>query len=163
MDPTAVDVAETVERSLRAVRELLGMEIAWIAEFEEGKKVFRAVDGDGASFGFSVGDRLPADETYCHRVVQGVAPGVIPDTQAEPAVRDLPVTARAGIGSYIGVSIDLPDGTVYGTLCCASHRPNHALGERDLGFLRRVSRRVAEQLEAGRYDEQPASRRPAAD
>jgi GAF domain-containing protein len=142
----ATNAGQTIEEALRAARELLGMQIAWIAEFRDGKQVFRVLDGETASFGFSDGGEMPLNETYCHRLAQGSIPNAIPDTAAEPMVRDLEVTATAGLGSYVGVPIER-DGTVYGTLCCASHRPNSGLTEQDVNFLHSLSRRVATQLE----------------
>jgi GAF domain-containing protein len=126
------------------------MDIAWIAEFQGGKKVFRTIDGDGDSFGFAEGAAMPLDGSYCKRVALGVIPNVIPDTAAEPGVRDLEVTLAARIGAYVGVPIALVDGTVYGTLCVASHRPNGDLSERDLKFLEGIARRVADIVEEER-------------
>jgi GAF domain-containing protein len=143
----AAAVSESIERSLRFARELLSMDIAWVAEFKDGKKVFRIVDGDADSFGFSEGDAMPLDLSYCQRVVQGAIPSVIRDAAAEPGVCDLAVTARARIGCYVGVPIERADGTLYGTLCVASHRPNPALAQREADFLRGVARRVAADLE----------------
>jgi GAF domain-containing protein len=142
----AAAVSECVERSLRVARELLSMDIAWIAQFQNGRQVFRIVEGDGDSFGFHEGDSMPLDRTYCQRLVYGAIPNVIQDTSAERGVRDLDVTVTAGIGSYIGVPIELQDGTVYGTLCAASHRPSE-LAEREADYLRGVARRVASELE----------------
>jgi GAF domain-containing protein len=142
-----VAAGQRIEDSLRAARELLGMDIAWIAEFRDGKKVFRTIDGDGDSFGFSEGAEMPLDGSYCKRVVLGTIPNLIADSAAEPGVRDLEVTASAGIASYVGVPIQLVDGTVYGTLCAASHRPNGSLTERDVEYLRGISRRVAAHIE----------------
>jgi GAF domain-containing protein len=138
---------ESIEKSLCVARELLSMDIAWIAEFRDGQKIFRIVDGDAGSFGFCEGDTMPLDRSYCQRVAQGTIPNVIGDTSAEPEVRDLEVTASARIGSYIGVPIELIDGTVYGTLCVASHRPSGELAEREANFLRGVARHVASELE----------------
>ena len=143
----AAAAGESIEKSLRVARELLSMDIAWIAEFQDGKKVFRIVDGDAHSFGFYEGDALPLDRSFCQRVVQGKIPNVIGDTASEPEVCDLAVTESAGIGSYVGVPIELLDGTVYGTLCVASRRPIDALAARDADFLRGVARRVAAELE----------------
>lgn len=143
----AVVAGASIEKALCAARELLSMEIAWVAEFRAGKKIFRALEGDGRSFGFSEGDEMPLDCSYCQRVVAGVAPNVIPDTASEPAVCDLDVTLSSRIGAYAGVPIELGDGTVYGTLCVASHGPRGDLDARDAEFLRGVARRVAGMLE----------------
>jgi GAF domain-containing protein len=139
-----------VSEALIAARELFGMQIAWIAEFRDDQKVFQAIDGDGESFGFAEGSAMPLDGSYCVRVARGDLPYVIPDTQAEPRVRDLEVTHSANIGSYVGVPIELDDGTIYGTLCCASHEANRDVSEADLRFLRTIARRVAREFEERR-------------
>lgn len=143
-------VGGSIEDQLRTARELLGMDIAWIAEFRDGKKVFRVVDGDGGSFGFEQDGTMPLDGSYCKRVALGAIPNLIPDTAAEPGVRDLEVTAAARIGAYVGIPIALVDGTVYGTLCVASHRPRGELTERDVDYLSGIARRVADVIEEQR-------------
>jgi GAF domain-containing protein len=137
---------ERIEHALRSARELLGMQIAWVAEFREGMQVFRRVEGDARSFGFAEGGEIPLDETYCQRLVAGEIPNVVRDTAEEAGVRYLEVTRSAGLGSYIGVPIEV-DGSVRGTLCCASHLPNARLSDEDVKFLRGLSRRVAAELE----------------
>jgi GAF domain-containing protein len=143
-------VGQSIEDRLRTARELLGMDIAWIAEFRDGKQVFRTVDGDGDSFGVATGEAIPLDGSYCERVALGVIPNVIPDTAAEPGVRDLEATLAGRIGAYVGIPIALVDGTVYGTLCVASHRPNGDLSERDVKYLEGIARRVADIVEEER-------------
>jgi GAF domain-containing protein len=154
-------VGRSIEDRLRAARELLGMDIAWIAEFRDGKKVFRTIDGDGDSFGFAEGTSIPLDGSYCKRVALGVIPNVIPDTAAEPGVRDLEVTLAARIGAYVGIPIALVDGTVYGTLCVASHRPNGHLNEGDVRFLEAIARRVADIVDEERAAIADRPARPA--
>ena len=135
------------------------MEIAYVSEFTEGEQVIRAVGGDARSFGFGEGTSVPLEETYCRRMVEGAIPAVIPDARADERVRDLDATAEADIGSYIGVPLRLSDGRIYGTLCCASHDPQHALGERHARFMRLLARLIADRLEIeGRVDE-PTPRR----
>ncbi len=137
---------EHVTRALRAARELLGMQIAWIAEFRDDKQVFQMVDG-ADSFGFVEGTGTPLDDTYCVRLARGEIPEAIPDTAAVPAVAELEGTKRARIGAYVGVPIELSDGTVFGTLCCASHTTTGPVSQHELNFLRRISRRIAGQID----------------
>lgn len=148
MDEEARLSGEMLTQALRTARELLGLQVAWVAELREGRKIFQTVEGDGASFGIVEGESCPIDATYCDRLLRGMIPGVIPDTHAEPAARGL--DEAAGIRAYVGVPIQLSDGTLYGTICCAGHEPDHALSTRDLTFLRGVARRVAAELEARR-------------
>ena len=46
---------EAIERMLREVREALRMDIAFVSEFAGAELVFRAIEGDGESFGWREG------------------------------------------------------------------------------------------------------------
>lgn len=62
-------------------------------------------------------------------MVRGELPNVIPDTVADPRVRELPVTLEHRIGSYIAVPVPLANGSIFGSFGCLSHEPTR-LGER---------------------------------
>jgi hypothetical protein len=136
---------ETIESVLAAVRELLGMEAAYLAEFVDGRQLYRAVDGAAESFGLRVGDGPRAEGTYCRRMLDGALPNVIPDTSAEARVRDLEITRAGRIGSYASVPLSFPDGT-RGTICCLSHEPDAALADRDIRFMHAIARLVEDRL-----------------
>lgn len=140
-------LAPSVERLLALAREGLGLTLAAVGEFDGGKEVWRYLDGDGAAFGVRSGGEIPLEETYCQRVVQGRLPSLVRDARRDERVRDLAVTATAGIGAYVGVPITLPDGGLYGMLCCLSPRAELALGERDVRLLRIVAAMLGEELE----------------
>ena len=137
----------TIEDMLRDVREVLGMDVAFVSEFSEEKLVFRALEGDAESFGWREGESFPIDESYCKRVLDGRIPRVVPNAKREDATRDLRVTSEADIGSYAAVPLVLSDGSLYGTLCCLSHEPDPWLRQRDLGVMERTARWLVEQLE----------------
>ena len=137
----------TVEDVLRGVREALNMDVAFVSQFSEDRLVFRAVEGDAASFGWQEGTSFPIDESYCKRVIDGRIPQVVPDAKREDATKDLRVTSETNIGSYAAVPLVLSDGRIYGTLCCVSHDPDPWLRERDLGVVERTARWLVEQLE----------------
>ena len=52
---------------------------------------------------------------------------------------------RAAIGAYIGVPLYLADGTLYGSLCCLSHQPDHSLDQRDVDFMAMLANDLEEQ------------------
>jgi GAF domain-containing protein len=137
----------TVERALAAVRDFLGMDMAFIGEFTDDRQVYRATSGDGASFGIHEGRGLPLEETYCRRVIGGRLPNVVGDVGADQRAASLPITAAAGVGAFASVPIVFSDGRLYGTLCAASHRAVPSLGYRDVQFLHVFARLVADQLE----------------
>lgn len=137
---------EVIHHFLERVRRELDLDLAFVAEFAGGRRVFRYVEG-GSTFGVSPEGSDPLNETYCQRILDGRIPGVIPDARGDPRTEALGVTQKLGIGCYVGVPIVLSTGRVYGTLCAAGHTPRPDLDERDLGFLRAVGGMLAEQLE----------------
>lgn len=122
--------------ALHSVRTHLDMDVAFVAEFTDGLRVFRYVDGRNQPFPLCAGDSDPLCDSYCERVLDGRLPQLIPDTSKLPAAVALPITTTLSIGAYISVPIRFSDGQLYGTLCCFSSQPDDTLNERDLGTLR---------------------------
>lgn len=126
---------------LAGVRETLGMEVAFVSQLVDERRVFEVVsssrEGDSP---LRVGRSDPLLDTYCMYVVQGRLPPVIRDirTAAHEAVL-LPITQRLGIGCYISAPVLLPDGRVFGTLCCFSRGARADLVEADGAALRQVA------------------------
>ena len=141
------DRREAITGALDAARELLGMEIAYFSEIGRGEQVVKEVRGDRDNLPLRAGAAAPLEATYCRRMLAGEVPNVIANAREDERVSDLPATRQAGVGSYAGVPLQLSDGRVYGTLCCASSTPNESLGPRDVQFLRVMARIIADELE----------------
>jgi EAL domain-containing protein (putative c-di-GMP-specific phosphodiesterase class I) len=137
---------EAVERILSLARAALDMDVALVGAFD-GDFVVQAVDGESDWFDIEVGQRIPAEQTYCQRMVQGELPHLVRDALEDERTADLPVTREAGIGAYVGVPIRLWDGTLYGTLCCLSRAAEPSLNVRDVRFLRVLAEIVADHLD----------------
>ncbi len=133
-----------VDDLLREAREALGMPIAFVSRFLDGRRVIEAVDAT-CPVPFGPGDSHAAEDTYCQRIVDGVLPQAIPESAANPVTAALPVTAELEIGSYVGVPIILFDGSVYTTLCAYSDQAR-PVDERDSAILSLVARSVAQHL-----------------
>ena len=146
VDPSApLKSAGAVRRLLRSIGDQLGMDVAYIAELSD-EQVFHFIEGDGESFGFKVAGAVPAEKTYCRRMVNGEIPSLICDAVNDPLVKDMRATAKAGIGAYLGVPIVLPDGTTYGSLCVMSHAAQPDLDERRVESLRLYAGLVGQYL-----------------
>ena len=123
--------AEVIPRLLAAIRGHLGMDVAFVAEFADGRRVFRYVDAavDGAP---RAGDSDALAGTYCQLVAEGRIPELISD-----ASRVAPENAFV-VGRPVGSQLCLPmlaaDGRVFGTFCCFSREPDPSLSERDLSL-----------------------------
>lgn len=153
MTGTASPAAQTL---VAAARRNLGMDVAFVAEFTGGRRVFRFVDRAEGAARLEVGGGDELADTYCRQIVEGETPGIIPDTSAEPTVRNLAVTSQLGIAAYVGVPVRYSDGRIFGTLCCISHSTRADLGEAELRYLAVLAEAVAADIEAG---EQADSRR----
>lgn len=144
--------SDRVAKFLEIAREQLGMDLAYFAEFTGGKQVYRGLSGDAESFGTSIDEGMPLEDTYCQRLVDGRLPNIIRDTAVDQRVCSLAVTGEAGIGAYIGVPLRFADGRLYGTLCCASHDPDPALAQRDVEFMQVIARFLANEIERDARD-----------
>ena len=137
----------SVERAVAAVRDFLGMDVAYASEFVDGQAELRVLRGDGASFALREGLSVPLEYTYCQRVLDGRLPNLMPDVRGDERSASMPATEAAGIGAFATVPITLSDGRLYGTLCAASHAAQPSLEFRDLQFLHVFARIVADQIE----------------
>ncbi|WP_165820288.1 EAL domain-containing protein [Microvirga sp. KLBC 81] len=127
---------DDISRVLHAVRAHLGMHVAFVSEFVAGRRVFRYVDGSEGELPIKVGDSDPLDESYCHYIVDGRVPQLLPDPSKHPITMAMPVTTQLPVGGHLSVPVRLKDGRVYGTFCCFNYAPDHSLNERDLRTMR---------------------------
>lgn len=125
-----------LQRTLAAVRTHLGLQIAYISEFEGNDTIFRVVDAPGLEHMIKPGDRRSLDDVYCRHILAGRLPELIPDAGANPAAASLPITAAVPIGAHVSVPLKMPDGTVYGMFCCLGPASDHSLNTRDLATMR---------------------------
>jgi EAL domain-containing protein (putative c-di-GMP-specific phosphodiesterase class I) len=127
--------AQILPDLLRAVRTHLHMDVAFVSRLEDGLRVFAHVDTAPGVQMVRAGAADPLEESYCQRVLDGRLPELIHDAQQLPAARALPATTALPVGAHLSVPIRLRDGSVYGTFCCFSARPNHALTNGDTRLM----------------------------
>lgn len=132
-DASSID--EILPDALRAIRLHLGMDVAFVSEFSDNRRIFRYVDSSSENQPVKVGESDPLEESYCQRVVDGRLPRLIRDASRIPAAMELPVTTALPVGAHLSVPIRLSDGRVYGTFCCFSTTPDSTLAERDLAIM----------------------------
>ena len=138
--------AETEEperRVLVAAREHLAMDVSYCSHLAEVGQVVKRAHGDAQSLGLEPGTTISLGDSYCRRVVDGRLPNLIADAGRNDHVGDL----APRLGSYVGVPVSYSDGSLYGTLCCASDAPAPWLSDRDVAFMRVLGRMLAQELE----------------
>jgi len=132
-----------------AAREVLGMELAYLAELRDSELVLREVDGDIASYGgVRPGFSLPRELSWCHEMVAGEAPQLVRDSEELPQAAGHPFVTATGIRAYAGVPVRRADGSVYGSLCCLSRLPQPQLDARDLRYLDVLAKMAGQRLDA---------------
>lgn len=136
----------SIQTALEAVRSHLGMDIAYLSEFVDGRSVFREISAPGLGDMVKVGDSHSLEDVYCQHILNGTLPELIPDTGQNAFALSMPITQAVPIGSHMSIPIRRPDGSAYGMFCCLSTRPNPSLNSRDLATMRMFADLAAYQV-----------------
>lgn len=143
-----LDTAEhTIWRVVREVRRHLGLDVAFVSQVDEQRRVFRYVDTELVVGPVRVGDADPREESYCHYVLSGEIPSLLHEPAKHPVTGRLSATWQLPVGTHVGVPIVLSDGTVYGTFCCFSQETVESAGEQHVALMRLVAEILGDCLE----------------
>lgn len=145
---TSADTADTtpVDRILDAVRNHLGVEIAFVSRYVDEDRELMNVRSD-LDLPMGPGYREPKEDGYCWHVLQGNLPELIQDPADFPFTEQFAITKMLPVGCHLNVPLKLSDGTVYGSFCALSRKPDRSMTERDLGVVRAFAQLAAEQIE----------------
>ncbi|WP_076997167.1 GAF domain-containing protein [Variovorax sp. KK3] len=138
-------IDNSVGEVLRLLREHLKMDVAFVSEFSDGRRVFKRVDTRPEARVIEAGQSSSLEESYCQRVVDGRLPQLIHDVGMLPEARSLP-RAPFPIGAHMSTPVVLADGRVYGTICCFSFAPNNDLTQKDLKKLEMSAQLTAKKI-----------------
>ena len=145
-------VDPSVSEVLRLVKDHLKMDVVFVSEFVEGRRVFRRVETRPGAAVIEEGGSSLLEEGFCQRVVDGRLPRLVHDVASLPNKAELPPTDFP-IGAHMSTPIVLNDGQVYGTFCCFSFSANDLLTERDLRKLEMCAQLAARKIDAKRTRE----------
>ena len=147
---------DAVRQIVAVAQQFLAMDVAYLAEMDDGTQTLAVLSGDGDSFGVHEGFALDADGTYCQRMLAGRVANAVPAVVDESELAALSITEKAGIGSYVGVPVTLRNGHLYGTLCAISHDATPALDEAQVDVMSSLAHLIADHIE---HDAHNATRR----
>ncbi len=142
-----------VDRILDAVRRHLGMNIAFASRYIDGQRQFTHIQAD-IPVPAKPGDAEPQEDTACYRILQGKLPELMHDAMEFPLAAELPIVPALPVGSHLNVPLRLSDGSVYGSFCCISQKPDHSLTERDLETMRAFAALAADQIERDLHEDE---------
>ena len=149
-DLIAQTEADGIKDILQAIRSHLKMEVAFLAEFHDEKRIFRFVDTNWEDSPVKIGNGDPLEDSICNSIANGMVPELMQDARKNPEAAKLVVTFTMPIGAHLGVPIRLSDGSVYGTFCCFSRSADASLNQRDLQLLRTFAELASKMIERGR-------------
>ncbi len=147
-DDTQGASSSGIQSMLNAVRTHLDMDLAFISEFADGRRIFRDVDSRAGSPTVKTGDSDPLDEAYCYAMATGALPELVHDIAISREGKLINSRHKNLIRSHLSVPILLDDGRCYGALCCTSAQPDHSLNKRDLKVLRVFADIAARQIDS---------------
>lgn len=137
---------ERIDRILDAVRQHLGMEIAFVTRFVGEERELLNVRSD-LDLPMGPGYREPKEDGYCWHVAQGRLPELIQDPKDHPFTDKFAITHMLPVGCHLNVPLRLSDGSLYGSFCALSRTPDRSMTPRDLGVLRAFAELAIEQIE----------------
>jgi hypothetical protein len=137
-----------IDEALSVCREVLDMDVAYLSSIDGEEQEILHVAGDGDEIEIRPGRTISLADTYCARMLLGQIDNLVADAGAEPELVDV-----AGPAAYVGVPLELHDGSIFGTLCAASGQPRPDLAERDVRFVRVLARVLAAELDRERLRE----------
>lgn len=146
-----------IDALLAAAAALLATDVVFVGVFHAETFTFARVIGELT--GISEGDETAAETTLCYRMLTG-APSISTDLIHDRRYNDAPVVTQLGLGSYIGVPIHGPDGTLVGTLC-GLDRGRAGVGAGALAVLERLADAIGSHVGASRLRGHVVRRTPA--
>lgn len=156
-DSSDAGIDRSIGEVLKLLRERMGMDVVFVSEFVDGRRVFRQVSQAPGVQVIVPGEGAPLEQSWCQRVVDGRLPELMADVGQEPAAAALLKDQPFPIGTHLSTPLVLSNGEVYGTLCCFSFEPNGQVGFEDLTRLKLTARLAAQRIES----RQPAAPRTA--
>lgn len=138
---------DSVSNLLHTMRTRMEMDVVFVSEFIDGRRMFRYVDRAPGTPEIDAGGSNPVEESVCQRVVEGRVPELVQNlAKVDMAKADLP-DLPFQIGAHLSTPIVLKNRQVYGTLCCFSAAPRPDLVQDDLDKLRMCATLVARKVD----------------
>lgn len=138
---------EVINSAVDLARICLRMDVAFISEFKNDRRIFRHIAADEGAAPVRAGRSDPLSESYCQHIVAGTIPAIVDDSHIYPILKRLSCTEAMRIRVHLGVPILLSDGSIFGTFCCYSSNPRSSLREVDVEAMTRFAHLIARLIE----------------
>ncbi len=145
-------IDQNVKDVLQGLRQNLNMDVIFVSEIRDGKRMFKYVNHKPDRALIATGGGSSLEESFCQCVLDGRLPRLVHDAATCAQKEALPPTPFR-VGAHLSTPIVLADGQIYGTLCCFSTQPDPDLREHDLKKLECVAKFTAKRIDVQREKE----------
>lgn len=136
-----------VDRILDAVRQHLGMEIAFVSKYDGTEREFTHISTN-LPIPHKPGLREPKEESFCFHILEGRLPQLIHDAADHELAKSLPITNLLPVGCHLNVPLRFSDGTIYGSFCALSRAADRSITQRDMGVMNAFAALAVECIES---------------
>jgi GAF domain-containing protein len=140
-------VEESFDRLTRQAANALGAPVCLITLVDEDRQFFKS--STGLPEPWAARRETPLSQSFCQFVVSSRQPLIIDDTKQDPRVCNNLARRALGVGAYLGVPLQLPDGTVLGSFCALDTKPRDWSDE-DVMALRDFAGMTVELIRCGK-------------
>jgi diguanylate cyclase (GGDEF)-like protein len=134
----------------RAVLDLLERHYAgatvFLAHLDRAQALHRVVDSRGGGYGLRPNHTMALEESWCAHMAEGSGPRLCNDLSAHPVLGNLVAQQRLAPAAYLGVPLELSDGSRVGSLAALSPAPDR-FGSDDERLFQMLARVLAAELE----------------
>jgi diguanylate cyclase (GGDEF)-like protein len=119
----------------------------YLAHLDRGQFIHRIVDvRGGLDYGLRSNQSIPLGDAFCSHMAEDRAPRRCSDVASDPVYGRLPMQYHAGARAYLGVPLELSDGTRVGSLAALSRRLD-AFSDADEQLFTMLARVLSSELE----------------
>lgn len=129
----------------------------WAVTRAQGDDVI-VLDAIDHGYGIAAGHVAPWGDTLCSLMVEGLGPRLAAQVDLVPAYASARAVWPLPIGSYLGVPLELEDGSLFGTLSAIDPLPQPGLGPQDLAPVELFARLLSSLLAARMREDEQARR-----
>lgn len=138
------EVEEAFDRLTRIASQALQAPVALISLVSADRQFFKS--SIGLAEPWASRRETSLSHSFCELVVRGGEPLVVEDAPSHPLVCNKLAIEDLGVVAYLGVPLQLPDGSIIGTLCVIDDRPR-VWTDRELELLRMLADLVMSEVE----------------
>lgn len=119
--PPYLTFDQAAREILNLLHQRLGFDLWMVTRTKEDDWIVLQAEDQG--YGVKSGDVFRWADSFCSRMVLGEGPRIASCSAEVSAYAEAPIAQQVAIGAYVGVPLELRDGSLFGTLCAIHPAP----------------------------------------